>query len=378
MAVASNFPAIRPSLDLNFAAGNFDPRITFSRASVATYYDGRTVAKAEENLLVRSQEFDQSWAPTALTISPNSTTAPDGTTTADTFTPAATNTYFRVTQKPFASVGPITLSVYVKANGYTKVALREDQTSGAAATFDLATGAAIGVFDAGGVTVSNAAISSVGNSWYRISCTFSGATSVGAGLFVLDPSYTSGAVTSTWTANGTSGIYLWGAQLEQRSSATAYTPTMDQPITKYSPVLQTAFSGVPRIDHDPVTGECKGLLIEEQRTNLFTYSEFQTGGDGVGLAKASSIFGPLGDYTGAIAFARDTTSSYKYKTLSATSGVTYTFSCYVKFDDGSPPVISGAVSSVTSDFAINVQGTLPAATAYKIESVGNGLYRVSE
>lgn len=38
-------------------------------------------------------------------------------------------------------------------------------------------------------------------------------------------------------------------------------------------VLRTAASGVPRIDHDPVTGECKGLLIEEARTNLLTYSE---------------------------------------------------------------------------------------------------------
>lgn len=28
----------------------------------------------------------------------------------------------------------------------------------------------------------------------------------------------------------------------------------------------------PRIDYDPVTGEAKGLLIEEQRTNLLTYS----------------------------------------------------------------------------------------------------------
>lgn len=33
-------------------------------------------------------------------------------------------------------------------------------------------------------------------------------------------------------------------------------------------VMRTAPAGVPRIDHDPVTGDCKGLLIEEQRTRL--------------------------------------------------------------------------------------------------------------
>ena len=37
--------------------------------------------------------------------------------------------------------------------------------------------------------------------------------------------------------------------------------------------MQTAGSNEPRIDFDPVTGECKGLLIEELRTNLLKYSE---------------------------------------------------------------------------------------------------------
>ena len=43
-------------------------------------------------------------------------------------------------------------------------------------------------------------------------------------------------------------------------------------------VLRTAAVNEPRIDYDPATGECKGLLIEEQRTNLLTYSEDFTQG----------------------------------------------------------------------------------------------------
>ena len=31
-------------------------------------------------------------------------------------------------------------------------------------------------------------------------------------------------------------------------------------------------ANVPRFDHDPVTRECKGLLIEEQRQNMFPYT----------------------------------------------------------------------------------------------------------
>ena len=37
-------------------------------------------------------------------------------------------------------------------------------------------------------------------------------------------------------------------------------------------LVEIVNSNVPRFDHDPVTRECKGLLIEESRTNLLTYS----------------------------------------------------------------------------------------------------------
>lgn len=46
-------------------------------------------------------------------------------------------------------------------------------------------------------------------------------------------------------------------------------------------VMRTAPAGVPRIDHDPVTGECKGLLIEEQRTRLNFVSAAPTAAENV-------------------------------------------------------------------------------------------------
>ena len=38
-------------------------------------------------------------------------------------------------------------------------------------------------------------------------------------------------------------------------------------------LIKTVVAGEARFDHDPVTGECLGLLIEEGRTNSFEYSE---------------------------------------------------------------------------------------------------------
>jgi hypothetical protein len=40
-----------------------------------------------------------------------------------------------------------------------------------------------------------------------------------------------------------------------------------------SGTIVTASTDVARIDYDPVTLACKGLLFEEARTNLLTYSE---------------------------------------------------------------------------------------------------------
>ena len=64
-------------------------------------------------------------------------------------------------------------------------------------------------------------------------------------------------------------------------------------------VMRTAPSGVPRIDHDPVTGECKGLLIEEQRARLNLISAAPTVGENItvtAVAHTVSFYG-----TGSIA-----------------------------------------------------------------------------
>jgi hypothetical protein len=84
MTISNLYPALKPSLNLDFAnVKALDPRITFARASTGTYYDGQTVAKAEENLLIRSQEFDSSptWATSSSSVTANTTTAPVGRTT---------------------------------------------------------------------------------------------------------------------------------------------------------------------------------------------------------------------------------------------------------------------------------------------------------
>lgn len=383
MTTQANFPDIRPSLLLDFAnSGQVDPRVTFTRASTATYYDIDTVAKAEENLLTYSQELDNAaWAKSNGVVTANTTTAPDGTSTADTFTPNAQTAFFRVAH-PTTATGPVTVSVFVKANGYSKVAIRENQTSGAAATFDLSTGAVIGVVNTGGITVSNNTITALANSWYRISCTFTGSGSLAAGFLVLDPSYTSGSVTTTWAANGTDGIFIWGAQLEQRSAVTAYTATTTQAITNYVPQLMTASAGRPRIDYNPITRAPLGLLIEESRQNVWLRSEDFANASWTKTASsitANTIVAPDGTLTGD-KIVEDTANSSHYISQAITSVVstTYVTSVYLKAGERSAVRLSRNGGTVASAFDLSA-GTVTnaAGSTGTITAVGNGWYRCS-
>jgi len=388
MSVKDNFSPIKPSLLLDFAnAKVLDPRITFSRASTAVVYDGKTVAKAEENLLLQSQTFDNaSWGKTqsgGVTVTANSTAAPDGTTTADTATPNASSGYHVLRQAGNTAAAVHTYSVFVKPNGYTKVGIREDYVGGQYATFD-ATSTGTVIAQTGGTTAS---ITALANGWYRIVLTPTTASaSQGIGIYIMDASYTSGDPSAyTYTGDGTSGIYLWGAQLEQRSSVSAYTPTTTQPITNYIPTLLSAPANVARFDHNPVTGESLGLRVEEQRTNLLTYSEqFDNAAwtKGNATVTANIIVAPDGTLTGE-KLVENTSSSphqvYQGKILTAAS---YTLSFYAKAGERTTIAFTFDTSGNTWAY-INlstgtVSGSMPAEyTVNSITNVGNGWFRVS-
>lgn len=264
MSIASNFPAIKPTLLLDFAnTEELDPRITFTRASTATYY-GTQTAKAEENLLLQSQTFTPNWSVGNVTLAGNATTAPDGTTTAATLTGTSSTNNAKYISQVVAMNGTYTVSVYLKNTSQQFMQLLTNGDTNPVANFDLTNGTF--TIPSGTATAS---ITSVGSSWYRCTLTFTTSTATGVYFWFID---TSGAARGpASTSVGT--VQLWGAQLEQRSAVTAYTPTTTQPITNYIPQLLTAASGVARFDHNPTTFESLGLEIEEQRTNLLTYSE---------------------------------------------------------------------------------------------------------
>lgn len=362
--------SVRPSLLLDFAnTKTLDPRITYTRASTASYYDGKTTAKAEQNLLTYSEQLDNAaWLKYNTTISTNATTSPDGTTTAELAYPTSTGASRNVYRSAMVSGTQYAISVYAKAGGLNFICFSEETGSGTGkAWFNLSTGA-VGTVVAG----YSASITSVGNGWYR--CTVIRTASGATYNWMLADADNS----STSTTSGTNGVYLWGAQLEQRSSVTAYTPTTTAAITNYIPALQTAASGVARFDHNPTTGESLGLLIEEQRTNLLTYSSDYSNAIWTKVAStivATANIAPDGTQT-AQKIVEDTSNANHFiNIIAGTISSVETRSVYAKPAGRNWLYMGlGGTSSAYFDIANGALGTVSNATA-TITAVGNGWYR---
>jgi hypothetical protein len=392
MSIAQNFPNIKPSLMLSFAdTKQLDNRITFTRSTPAVYYDGKTTAMAEQNLLLYSQDFN-SWGNASAPVTANSTTAPDGTTTADSMAVNATVSYLYIGVNAIAVAGTYTFSCYVKAgtNNFVALNIQGNISSWVTAVYNLSTGAVTQTANGstGIATINSTSITSAGNGWYR--CVLTASCTSGVLLYpsvMFAPSATGNTLSSTYgePSGNTTGntLLLWGAQIEARSAATAYTATTTQPITNYIPVLLSAGGNQARFDCNPTTGESLGLLIEEQRTNLQIYSQdFSNAHYTTTRCSISSnvAIAPDGTLT-ADRIVEDTTNGLHrvFGTAPATLNVTYSFSCYAKVGSGNRNLqllLGSGFGENSAEFNL-LTGTVVStffATA-NIISVGNGWYR---
>lgn len=395
MTIQSNFPAIKPSLNLDFAnVEALDPRITFSRASTATYY-GTQTALAEQNLLLQSQTFDNdAWAKNDVAVTANTIAAPDGTITADTIqTTISTASHSVQTVAGVSIVSGVTytFSVFAKKNTNDFVQIAQfgsgNPLGTTRANFNISTGV-VGTVSGGTSTITD-----VGSGWYRCTLTVT-ATANGVITVFLSLITSSTAIRfESWTAAGTESVYLWGAQVEQRSAVSAYTPTTTQPVTNYIPVLLTAEAGVPRFDHNPVTFESLGLEIEEQRTNLLLRSEeFESASWSrtASTVTANSVVSPDGTLdadtyvvnSGVNISGNTNLQNVRSAAVTVTTATTYTYSVYIKAAGYSVVrVIVSAQANLAlgiADVIFNVStGVITTTTTGSgtITPVGNGWYR---
>jgi hypothetical protein len=384
-----NYPQIKPSLNLDFSnTKTLDPRINFRRGTPGAYYDGKTYAKAEENLIANSTVWSE-WNLINMTVYDNQP-SPDGENTAYKLSP--TDSVATAAILPGVSKGTEaqTWSIYVKMDSpdYTAIALYWNSSGTTHARFNLLTGQV--TLDHGSGHI-EASMEDVGDGWWRCVATHSQHSSTSATMYVLVDD-TSATDFMRWSEtdgpDGVKGLFAWHPQIEARDFVTAYTPTNGTPITKYQPQLMFASPDQPRFDHDVLTGESKGLLIEESRTNLIEYSQDF---DNVAWTESRSFFSlnkiiaPDGTLTGR-EFIENTElgGHYVRSTFSVQSG-NLTFSVYAKKANGSRYIqlrpyglgngIAYANFDVTNGVVVeNGTGGSEFVSA-KIIDVGNGWYR---
>ena len=372
MSISQNFVNLRPSLSLDFAnSEQLDPRVSFSRPTTASYYDANTTALAEQNLLLQSQ-FASGWTSYQSINTPNSIVAPDGTTTAATVT-ASNAAGGQILQNiSYTSGQTNTVSVYAKA-GTSNYLYIQQNAMGQLAWFNISTG----VVGTKGANALSSSITSAGNGWYRCVVTFIASTtaSISTAFGLSD------ADNSVLSTIGTT-IYVWGAQLEQRSSVTAYNATTTTAITNYIPVLQTAPTNQARFDHDPVARTSLGLLIEQQSTNLLTYSsDFTNWTAGNITATASSNVSPDGTVNAQLIQAT-ASGAYFSKVASVVTSTAHTLTAYMKAGSttfgglalGGTGFAGGAIFNLSTGVVTSTAGSI---TSSSIFAVGNGWYRCS-
>ena len=231
---------------------------TFSRGSnlAATRVDvNGLIEKGRENLFVQSNQFDTTWILGSATIT-GGQSGYDGTNNAWKLQDTAVSAEHFVRQTP--NVGNIvSVSVYAKANTLNFLWLRSVEAGVNKRTwFDLSSGS---VGTSQGI---DANIESVGNGWYRCSATFNHQAAFEYYIAISDANGS-----SSYAGTGNGSIYIQDAQLEQGLVATDYIETGAS--TAQAGILED----LPRLDYSG-GASCPSLLLEPQRSNLVTQSEY--------------------------------------------------------------------------------------------------------
>jgi hypothetical protein len=204
------------------------------------------------NLLTWSEDLSNAaWTKIASSILSNVTTAPTGTLTADKLVEDSANTSHTLFQSVSISTSTnYVYSVYLKAAERFRFRIRFTGFSGAQdASVNLNT-----------QTTTLGTLTSAGNGWFRFAWSVNSGTGFSSTLVAITLQDESG--NSNYLGNGTSGAFIWGAQLEAGAYPTTYIPTTTAAVTRIADIATK--SGVSSL-----IGQSAGAMFAEiNLTNL--------------------------------------------------------------------------------------------------------------
>ena len=218
------------------------------------------IEKGYENLLLRSNTFDTTWASVRVSES-TGFAGYDGADNAWKIVPNTQLGDHRLDQSTSVS-GVWTFNIYAKAAGYNFLYILFSGIGNSGKVIDISPNQGVVVDNKGGVQAIDESITDVGNNWWKITLTYSG--TLGTLRIITLPAND----TSSYAGDGTSGILIQDAQVNQGLVAYPYLET----------TTTTAKGGIledmPRLDYS--SGRCS-LLLEPSRTNKVLNSEYLDG-----------------------------------------------------------------------------------------------------
>ena len=327
--------------------------LTFARASTGTIVnsDG-LIEEVPYNLVTYSEDFSE-YTEDRVIVSTDEIISPNGNKNADKIAETTDSGVHRAYGNTIniVSGNDYTISVFAKKGTANVVQLTLTTTSiigTGRANFDLDSGTT------GTVSGGTSSIVDDGNGWYRCIFSFEALASGTSPISLnLVNNVTTAARNLSYTGDGNSYIYLWGAQLNAGSTAKTYYPT-------------TTRLNIPRVDY--LNNSNGSLLLEPQRTNLVTQSEdFSNAAWTKSNATVTSnnVISPDGTLSASsIAFTAGGGYLLESITTTKTIGSSETISVFSKTD------ISGT-------FLKYGGGTASGTDVENKESFGNGWYRYS-
>ena len=203
------------------------PRLNYTPGS-ATSCPSLLLEPQRTNVLPQSEYFSGSdWTKSNATTTNNIVISPDNSLNGSKLIEDSSNSTHRISDTIVVSGSGVvyTQSIFAKSGGSGRY-LRIFRGSGTYnfAVFDLENGT---VFAQGGSNIISTKIENYGNGWYRCSSTYTTQFSNIGTYYGLQ-----NGSSDSYTGDGSSFIYIYGAQLEEGSYATSYIPTFGATVTR--------------------------------------------------------------------------------------------------------------------------------------------------
>jgi hypothetical protein len=187
---------------------------------------------AATNTCLQSQALNTSpWALTLATATNNAAAAPDGTTTATAIFPTAVSSAGHFDNQTFTITAGEFLagSCFLQKGAYTgaRVQVSNNAANAFQVAIDLSTGTLTPLASSGSGTLTGSTIIPLANGWYWVGLwgKVDGSSTTGALTVYAFDTGTDAVNNTAFTGTGTSGILVWGTQIERNGTTVALPPT---------------------------------------------------------------------------------------------------------------------------------------------------------